>query len=421
MVVAHAPHPRASFGSLLYASPVRAALTDSSELSTRTQTTSTVRPVLRRWERSHWADWLVPAAAASVWCLLLWSASDSGAATRRSMVFLGGPALLLSGLHARLTGYLHAPGRQVLLPLPLPPAEHFAAGRARHIRGLAVTGLLGTAALALSFLADGHVDALQGGLLGDWLTLFLAALGVEPAIAAGAAWLGRRFAPDSLPHRLQHTLGGGWTLPEAVAHLYLPALGIGAAVGLALPAQLAIDLAVDGHPVPTGLWVTALGCGVVAVAAFVSAPFIYARGLFEAVPFLAEATRTLAGPPVPDPAPRFVAILPPVLRLIVLQYWRLTPVPALRLLVLVAVAAWLLLASTPPDPPRIAVFVVATLLWVVPATTVTRLEPARARLLCPLPIPARQRRGSHPGAAALLWTPAVAGVAAVLVRWGVSS
>ena len=47
-------------------------------------------------------------------------------------------------------------------------------------------------------------------------------------------------------------LGGGWTIPEAVVHLYAPALGVGLVALLAMPGQLWLDRRVDGRA--RGAW-----------------------------------------------------------------------------------------------------------------------------------------------------------------------
>lgn len=379
-----------------------------------------VASILRRWERSHWSDWLVPAAGASLWSLVLLTVSERDVELRRSLIFMGGPALLLSGLHARTTGYLHAQGRARLLVLPLHPAQHFRAARRRHLRGLGATGALGCLAILFASAAGG-VDRVELGLLADWLALVATAAGIEPAASATAAWLGRRFPPESTPHGLQQMVSGGWTLPEAAPHLYVPALGLGVAVGLALPVQLALDRFVDGTGVVPGLaWAAAFALAG-AVAAYALAPRVYARGVFEAVPLLAEASRTLAGPPTPDPAPTWISGMGPMLRLLVLQYWRLTPVPALRLGIVAAINVWLWMSDAPLDPSRIAVLLVSLLLWLVPATTVSRARASRARVCSALPLPAPQRAGRHLGAVALLWSPAVLSVVSLLARWGMQA
>lgn len=374
---------------------------------------------LKRWDRGHWADWVVPAVVASLWAVLLAASADTGLATRRGMVFIGGPVLLLSGLHARITGYLHAPSRAQLLVLPLPPAAHFEAARSRHVRGLAETLGLGTVAVLAGLVpTSGWASALP--LVLDWAALAVIAGLFEPMIPAASAALGRRFEAQTWASDLQQRASGGLTLPETAVHLYAPALGIGAATAAAMPLQLAFDLTADGTAVPAGLW--AVGGLAVALAgvAFLAAPTVYARGIFEAVPFLAEATRTLAGPPVPEPTPAAIARLrDPVLRLLVLAFWRETPAPTLRLFALAGAIAFVALAS-PISPAHVAVWIAGVLLWVVPATALSRSRPLRARLLCTLPLPPAQRRGTHRGATALLWAPVALGAVVILLRLALS-
>lgn len=374
---------------------------------------------LRRWDHGHWADWVVPAVVASLWALLLAAASDSGIATRRGLVFVGGPVLLLSGLHSRITGYLHAPSRAQLLVLPIPPLAHFGAARARHLRGLAETLALGSIAV-LAGLVPGSGWSDAAPLVLDWAALAVIAGLFEPMIPAASAALGRRFEEGSWADDMQRRAGGGWTLPETSVHLYAPAGGVGLAAAAAMPLQIAFDLSADGRAVPGGLWAVGLAAVVVAGLAWLAAPKIYGLGVFEAVPFVAEATRTLAGPPIPEPTPKAIARLKdPVLRLLVLGFWRETPAPTLRLLA-VAGATALAGASAQVGPAHIAVWLAAVLLWVVPATVLARSRPLRARMLSTLPLPPAQRDGSHPRALALLWAPVVLGAVVLSLRLALS-
>jgi hypothetical protein len=373
--------------------------------------------ILRRWDSTHWADWVVPVVAGALWSLVLFAGADAGAGMRRSLVFVGGPFMLLAGLHARLTGYLHAPSRERLLVLPISPASHFAAARSRHVRGLIVTLGVGSAAVVAGCAADGFT-AIEIGLVLDWAVLAALAVFVEPLVPAVSALYGRRFASDGPVHAWQVRLGGGWTLPEAVVHLYAPAFGIGLAAALAMPAQLAIDRSFDALSVPTWLWIASTLAVAGGVLGFAIAPKIYARGVFEAVPFLAEATRTLAGPPVPEPTPGWIARLrDPVLRLLVLQFWRETPVPTLRLLIVGGAAAWVGLAGL-PSAPHAALLLAACLLWLVPAQAIARTREVRARLFATLPLPDNVRDGGHPVGAALLLTPPALGIAVLGLRLG---
>jgi hypothetical protein len=346
---------------------------------------------LRRWDPTPWSDWLVPVVAAVLWALLIARASASGATLSRSLVFVGGPLVVLAGLHGRLGGYLHADARRWLLPLPIEPRTHFAAAGARHRRGLAATSAAAVAALGLALVSEPAASVLtldeRLGLLVDFAWLVALAALVEPAIAGVAAYLGRRFPADSPARRLQHGLGGGWTIPEAVVHLYAPALGVGTTAALAMPGQLLVDRWVDGMPIGSGLITSALAGAVLALALRTLARPLYARGLFGAVPWLAEATRTLAGPPIPEPAPRWlVRVRDPALRLWLLQLWRTTPVPTLRLVVLLGWGTVMAVSSTAPDATRMAVLAAACALWLVPALSLVHLRAQRMRLLAPLPV-----------------------------------
>jgi hypothetical protein len=350
---------------------------------------------LRRWDPTPWSDWLVPVVAAVLWSLVIARSSASGIELSRSLVFVGGPLVLLAGLHGRLGGYLHADARRLLLPLPVPPARHFAAAGSRHRVGLLATAAASVSALGLVLLTEPVASTLTSaqrlGLLADFVWLAAVAALVEPAVAAVSAWLGRRFADDSTAYRVQHALGGGWTIPEAVVHLYAPALGVGATAALAMPGQLLVDRWIDGMPIGSGLVTAALVGGALALGLRLLAPPLYARGLFGAVPWLAEATRTLAGPPVPEPAPRWLAgVRDPALRVWLLQLWRTTPLPTLRLLALLGWATHLAFSSTAPDVTRLAVLAATCALWLVPAVGLVQLRARRMRFLAPLPIHAER-------------------------------
>lgn len=307
--------------------------------------------------------------------------ADAAIEPLRLLVALGGPVVALSSLHARLDGYLHDRSRQALLVLPLSPLVHFSAAHRRHVQGLALTTLVGISVLAISVASRPFLVAVN--LLLDYIALLIALWLFEPMIAAIGAFAGRRFPTDSLVRSLQTGLGGGWTLPEAVVHLYGPALGIGVAMGIALPWQLAIDMAVDDLPYASFMG-PSLATLVVAIGCRVAAPWVYRLGIFQAVPFLAEASKTLAGPPIPDPAPRWVETLrDPLTRLVVLQLMRLTPLPQLRLLLLLGVT---LLAVWRPSMAMLGVVVASSLLWLIPAGAVFRQRDARRRLISVLPL-----------------------------------
>lgn len=371
-------------------------------------------PSLRDLERTEGFDGLVPAAVAALWSVALTAAV--GPAQARAWVFIGGPLLLLAGLHGRTEGYLHARTRIRTLPLPLEPQRHFAAARPRHLRGLLMTGALGALAIALSLPARGRFDRVGLSMLLDWGWLWICAWGIERALPGVSAWLGRRFTPGTTAHQIQRSLGGGWTLPEAVVHLYAPALSVALAAAAAMPGQLVLDRMLDGTSVPPPLLAAATGgLGVVLVCALAGRR-LYRRGFFEAVPWLAEATATLAGPPVPESTPGWVnQIGDPLLRVTVLQFLRTTPVPTLRLLCLFTAAGWA--ATGPLDLPHAAVVVAGIALWLVPARAVVRGRSTRAKMASTLPLPATQRRGRHPKAALLLFAPVALSMLVGIVGW----
>src|SRR5690606_35493405 len=123
--------------------------------------------------------------------------------------------------------------------------------------------------------------------------------------------------------------------------------GVGLAALLAMPGQLWLDELVDGSDAaPRGLLAVALGAWGLGAALGGLAGRLYARGMFGAVPWVQEATRTLAGPPVPDEVPRWLLRgRDPLRRLVIRQFWRSTPVPGLRLWALLGGSAWIGLAA----------------------------------------------------------------------------
>jgi hypothetical protein len=260
-------------------------------------------------------QWLGAAIAALLGAAALYSTGPD-LALQRGLVFVGGPLLWLSGLAPRLGEYLHAPARLRLLPLPLPALEHWRASAAIRRRGAALTALAGAVAIAVGTAS--HLPTREvAGLVGDWLWLSVVVVLVEPWAPAVAAWLGRRMPAESTAQRLQSGLAGGWTLPEASVHLYAPPLVLGLATALAIPGQLWLDLSIDGASPPSAVLVVAVAGPGLALGLRPWAASVYGRGMFEAVPWLAQATRTLAGPPVPSPLPGFVSRLrAPALRLL---------------------------------------------------------------------------------------------------------
>jgi hypothetical protein len=229
---------------------------------------------------------------------------------------------------------------------------------------------------------------------------------------------GRRFAEHSRARELQRSLGGGWTTPEAVVHLYAPALAIGLATLLAMPGQLSLERWIDGHPLgPTQIAVSVVPL-LIALGLRLAAPALYRTGMWEAVPWLTEATRTLAGPPRPEPTPAWVRQVPIAwLRLLTVQFLRMTPLPYLRLAIVVGLTVHAALRSDAPGGPAIALSLAAIGLWIVPTSTLVRARPARARLAAALPLRATQRRGQAGVIAVVaLAAPALILVSVILVR-----
>jgi hypothetical protein len=150
----------------------------------------------------------------------------------------------------------------------------------------------------------------------------------------------------------------------------VPPLVLGLATALAMPGQLLVDRLVDDRSIPTALWGIAIGAAIVAglVRPLAHRPYVIA--MFEAVPWLQQATRTLAGPPVPVAVPAAIArTRDPALRLFALQMWRTTPVPGLRLGALLVVGAWIGLVAG-VTPARAAVVVALATAWIVPGLRV---------------------------------------------------
>lgn len=360
--------------------------------------------------------WLAPVLAAACWALALGSSTEL--ATQRSLVFLGGPLVLLAGLHARLGEYLHGRARERLGSLPIAARRHFAAGLRTHRPGLALAIGCGIGGVWLGVTAATGEPVRAGLLAGDFVWLGVMAWMIEPAIPAVAAYAGRRF-PETHPIRqAQAQLGGGWTSAEATVHLYAPALGLGLATLLAMPGQLGLAMLAEGQAfagLHAGLLLAPLG---IAAVVRVLAPRVYAPGFFEAVAWLAEATRSLAGPPDPPARPVWVGRLQsPVTRLLVTQWLRVTAVPLLRLALLVAWGGYLLVRATPPSGPTIAVGLGLAALWVTPLQTLARLRRRNAGLFAGLPLAVRG--GGSPGLTLVIAGVPVALAIAVAGRWAV--
>jgi hypothetical protein len=311
--------------------------------------------------------WLSPAVAAAIAFATLASAPVE-LDLLRGWVFAIGPLLWLSGLAPRLHGYLHDPVRLRLLPLPLAGKAHWAAAARPHRQGLVLTAALGVAAIMAACGPELPMAATLG-LVVDWLWLGVLVALLEPWTPSLAAFLGRRFQAGGA-RAMQTRLSGGFTLPEATAHLYVPPLVLGLATALAMPGQLLVDRLVDDRSIPTALWGIAIGAAIVAglVRPLAHRPYVIA--MFEAVPWLQQATRTLAGPPVPVAVPAAIArTRDPALRLFALQMWRTTPVPGLRLGALLVVGAWIGLVAG-VTPARAAVVVALATAWIVPGLRV---------------------------------------------------
>lgn len=373
-------------------------------------------PRLPRWRAAWPHAWIAPTLAAATWSIALASSDDLD--TQRSLVFLGGPLVLLAGLHARLGEYLHGGARARLGVLPVAPERHFAAGLAAHRRGFALAVLCGLGGVGLGALAGGGDPWRATLLAGDFAWLCVLAALVEPVIPAVAAYGGRRFPDDHPLRQAQAQLGGGWTSAEAAVHLYAPALGLGLAATLAMPGQLGLARLAEGHPL-RGVHVALLIVPViVALVARLAAPRVYARGFFEAVAWLAEAVRSLAGPPEPPPRPAWVARLAtPGTRLLVTQWLRLTPAPLLRLALLLGWAGYLLLRAAPPTAPVAAVGLGLGALWLLPLQTLARQRRRNAALLAMLPLPPATRAGRSPGLSLAIAGVPVALAAALALRW----
>lgn len=378
-----------------------------------------MRPLPRPRLPTAW--WLSPAIAAAAWWGVMAGVADQPVATQRSLVFLGGPLLLLAGLHARLFGFLHAPDRARWLPLPIDPERHFAAATASHRPAFWLTALLGVVALLLAGPEGSTASGIAAriGLTLEFVWLVIVAAALEPFVAGLAAELGRRFPEHSRAHELQRSLSGGWTTAEAVVHLYAPAFGLGLAVLLAMPGQLSWEHHLD-HGGALNIRHLTVGAAPLAVALVLrlSAVRLYRRGIWEAVPWLVEASRTLAGPPQPEPTPAWAKrIRDPWARLVIIQFWRVTPLPGLRLALLLGLTTFAVARATPPTGTMIALWLAAIGAWIVPSGTLARDRPARARLAAALPIAGGRRNGRvGPIALAALLAPAVLSSAALACR-----
>ncbi|HWB78035.1 MAG TPA: hypothetical protein VG755_23885, partial [Nannocystaceae bacterium] len=244
--------------------------------------TASVRRRLARLLHREAAIAVLPIVAAAIVALASTAVASAPLPTQRGLVFVLGPLLLLVTLHARTAGYLHDDAVSLTLPLPIAPRDRFAAAHARHLRGLAWQAMWGLAAVAFAVLIAGAGPATALALVLDLGALVVAAALVEPVGAAIAARFGQRVPEDSFAAQVQRSLGGGWTLPEAVVHLYAPALALGTAAAIAMPWQLAIDRGVDGETVGENHLMVCAVVLVLALALRAIAPRLYRAGVHDA-------------------------------------------------------------------------------------------------------------------------------------------
>ena len=102
-----------------------------------------------------------------------------------------------------------------------------------------------------------------------------------------------------------------------------------------------------------------------------------------------------------------------MLRLVLLQHQRLTPLPRLRLLALFGVAIGFAVRGKPLAVAHIGVLLGLVALWVVPALALVRQRERARRALGAMPV--TSRRGV---ATALLLAPAVVAIAIAVVGSG---
>lgn len=374
----------------------------------------------------RWADretsWVAVVLVAAAWSAVMAGAVHEPLDTQRTLTFAGGPLLLLAGIHARTSDYLHAPQRDRLLPLPLPARRHWDAGFRHQLVGLGGTWVAGTLALASLLVAtpnppdDNLFNVLK--LVADWTWLCLIALGIEPFFAGLSAYLGRRFPESHAGRQMQHSAGGGWTQDEAVVHLYAPAIAIGTAAALAMPGQLVLMAwEDDGVLTPLGLAV-AVAPLLLALPLPVLGRRLYEDGVWEAVPWLTQATKTLAGPAMPEPTPPWLAVFrDPVRRVLVLQVLRGTPLPLMRLCGPLLWAAAVVVWRIPPSASAIAAGFGLVALWIMPLRTIARARLARARTFVALPLSPAQRDGRDLVAPVLAAAPVAVAVTVAGVAW----
>jgi hypothetical protein len=276
-------------------------------------------------------SWPATLLASLLMLLGLRAGLNASASAASAMLFALAPFVLLAGLHGRVGGYLHGQHRLALLSLPLEAKSHWVAAGANRRRAFALSALLATLLLgggiALGWLPGAWT------LLAEWMAFLLMVAVLEPTVPAWSAYLGRRFADDSPAARAQSSLGGGWTQPEAVVHLYAPSLMLLAAAALAMPAQLSLERLALGKPLEGAHWAITVAPLLLALYWRAGASSKYAEGFHEAVPWVHEAERTLSGPPVPRRTPAWVRLFSnPWTRTRAISLWRTTSGASLRLL-----------------------------------------------------------------------------------------
>lgn len=375
------------------------------------------RAALPRFDAPSYGLASILIAAVALSAGTLEAAAGSEQSQRMAAAFLG-PLLLLAGMHARLEGFVHARARRALLSLPVPATRHWADAQRSRRLGLALGLLAGMIALGIT--------AATGELHRPWVTitefawLGLFAWILEPLVPAWSAFLGRRFDESSPQGRAQVALGGGWTAPEAVVHLYAPALGVLGATALAMPGQLSIERAFEGLPLQAPH--LALGLAPLALALWLRREALerYGAGMFEAVAWLEQAERSLSGEQAARSRPWIAKLArDPWARLRLIAVWRRVPGASVRALA-AAVLPWaFVVAGRAPGGLAVALCAATTLAWVGP---LLRLhdpgeEAQWARFGAELPL-VHAGRGRLPARVfALLTTPIAMGLCGLLVAW----
>ena len=113
------------------------------------------------------------------------------------------------------------------------------------------------------------------------------------------------------------------------------------------------------------------------------------------------------------------SIRDPVRRVLVLQLLRATPVPLLRLALLLAFVVWVAMSDDSPGAATIAFGFVLAGVWLVPCRPLWLERARRERWLAPLPLSTRRRAGRDPLVTALVLAPTGAAALVLLLRWSV--